>query len=336
MQVLVVGREEVRQLLRMDECMELMARTLMTLGRGEALNPLRWGMALPERAGVLGMMPAYLGDPPAMGIKVVSVMPHNHSAGYDSHQGAVLLFEPEYGCLLAMMEAGEITAIRTAAVSGVATRLLARAGAGDLAILGSGVQAASHLDAMLHARPIRRVRVWSKTPENARRFAEQAMIQCNRDIEVMATVREAVEGADIVCTATAAPEPILEGAWLSPGAHVNAVGSSVKYTRELDTAAVVRSRLYVDRRESTLNEAGDFLFPKKEAALTDDHIRGEIGDLLLGRVEGRRSEEDITLFKSLGLGVEDVASACHIYYKAREMGIGTWVEWAGKRQEHPT
>lgn len=331
MQVLIVNQSEVRRLLPMDECMAVMEQALMTLGRGDGLNPMRWAIMLPEKIGLIGMMPAFLAEPPAMGLKAVSVMPGNHGTKYDSHQGAVLLFEIEHGSLLAMMDASEITAIRTAAVSGVATRLLARKDAGDLAILGSGVQAVSHLEAMRQARTLRRVRVWSRTPESAARFAEREGVRYGIDILAMPTARAAVEGADIICTTTSAREPILQGEWLSPGTHINAAGSSIKSTRELDTNAVVRSRLYVDRKESTVNEAGDFLFPKKEGAVTDDHIQGEIGATLLKQVPGRRTPEEITLFKSLGLGVEDIAAAYHIYSKAVDQGAGTRVDWGGER-----
>lgn len=331
MQVLLIDQSEVTQLLPMADCLSVMEQALMALGRGEAINPLRWGMPLPEQAGVLGMMPAYLGNPSAMGLKVISVLPRNHGTEYDSHQGAVLLFEAQHGSLIGMMDASEITAIRTAAVSGVATRLLAREDAGDLAILGSGVQACSHLEAMFLARPIRRVRIWSRTFSSAQRFAQRESERHRIPIQPMATAQAAVEGADLICTTTAAPTPVLMGEWLAPGTHINAVGSSVRFTRELDTAAVVKSRLFVDRRESTLNEAGDVLFPKQEGAITDAHIQGEIGELLLGQIAGRRSSEEITLFKSLGLGVEDVAAAYYIYQKAVEQGKGTWVEWGGQR-----
>lgn len=331
MKVLIVNQTEVSLLLPMGECMEVMAQALSALARGEAILPLRPVLWLPEKVGALGMMPAYLGNIKAMGLKVVSVFPGNHGTEYDSHQGAVMLFETEHGRLLALMDATEITAIRTAAVSGVATRLLARADAGDLAILGSGVQARTHLEAMLLARPIRRVRVWSQNRDHAARFAERESQRHGVSVESSATAHEAVAAADIICTTTSAREPVLLGDWLMPGAHINAVGSSVAFTRELDTAAVVRSRLFVDRRESTLNEAGDFLFPKKEGAIGDGHILGEIGDLLLGRMQGRASPDEITLFKSLGLAVEDLASAYHIYQKALETGIGTAIELGGSR-----
>lgn len=331
MKVLIVNHSEVGQLLPMDECMDVMAATFETLGRGEAINPLRHVMWLPERAGVLGMMPAYLGDVRAMGVKVISVFASNQGTEYESHQGPVLLFETQHGRLLAIIDAGAITAIRTAAVSGVATRLLAREDAGDLAILGSGVQAHSHLAAMLLARTIRRVRVWSRTPENARAFARRESEQHGIEVEPVASAREAVAGADIICTTTAAHEPVLLGEWLAQGAHINAVGSSVPFARELDTPAVVKSRLFVDRREATLNEAGDFLIPRQEGAITDSHIQGELGEVLLGQVAGRQSAEEITLFKSLGLAVEDLASAHHVYQTAVEQGLGTWVELGGTR-----
>jgi ornithine cyclodeaminase len=331
MKVLIINQAEVVELLPMDECMNVMAEALKTLARGDAILPLRPVMWLPERVGALGMMPAYLGDIQRMGLKIVSVFPGNHGTEYDSHIGAVLLYETQHGQLLAIIDASEITAIRTAAVSGVATRLLASDDASDLAILGSGVQARSHLQAMRVARNILRVRVWSRNSDHAQRFAAQESERQGVQIEPMGTPQEAVAGAHIICTTTSAPEPILLGDWIAPGAHINAVGSSVPFTRELDTAAVKNARLYVDRRESTVNEAGDFLFPKKEGAIGDDHILGEIGEILLGKVKGRQSAEEITLFKSLGLAVEDLASAQHIYAKAVERGLGTVVELGGGR-----
>ena len=229
------------------------------------------------------------------------------------------------------MDAAEVTAIRTAAVSAVATRALARADAHDLAILGSGVQARTHLEAMLHVRPIKRVRVWSRTPEHAGAFAERESRRHAVEIEPAGSARGAVKGADIICTVTASRQPILKGDWIAPGAHINAVGSSVRSARELDATAVQRARLYVDRRESALAEAGDFLLAKEEGAVGDDHIQGELGEVLLGTVQGRRSAEEITLFKSLGLAVEDLAAAHAILAKATAQGAGTWVEFGGNR-----
>lgn len=331
MQVLLINQVDVRRLLPMNECMEVMAQTLLTVAKGNAIVPLRPVMWLPEKVGALGMMPGYLGDIGMMGVKVVSVFPGNHGTAYDSHMGAVMLFEDKHGQLLAIVDASEITAIRTAAVSGVATRLLAREDASELAILGSGVQAASHLAAMLLARNITRVRLWSRNVQHAAKLAEIAGKRHGVAIDVMSSAQAAVEGADIVCTVTSAREPVLLGEWLQAGVHINAVGSSVAFTRELDTAAMVKAKLFVDRRESTLNEAGDFLLPRQEGAIEDTHIRGEIGEILLGCVKGRETEQEITLFKSLGLAVEDVAAAHHVYIKSLEDGSGVPVELGGSR-----
>jgi ornithine cyclodeaminase len=317
----------------MRECVGLMEKTLGELARGEALLPLRSILWLPERVGALGLMPAALLGSGVLGVKAITFFHGNEGTELDTHQGAVLLFEAERGQLLAVIDATSITAIRTAAVSGVATKLLAREDAGDLAIVGSGVQAGTHLEAMLAVRPIRRVRVASKDFARAQRFADRESKRQGIAIEPMRTIEAAVRGADIVCTATSARDPVVAGDWLEPGSHVNAVGSSVPFARELDTAAVVRSRLFVDRRESATNEAGDFLIARKEGAVGDDHILGEIGEVAIGKTPGRRSREEITLFKSLGLAVEDVASAAHIYGKAKASGEGRWIKLGGARHE---
>ena len=333
MKVLIVNQGEVRRLLPMNECMDVMAQTLTALARGEAIQPLRLVMRLPEKIGALGVMPSYLGNIASMGLKVISVFPGNHGTKYDSHQGAVLLFEAKHGQLLSLMDASAITAIRTAAVSGVATRLLAREDAQTLAILGSGVQARTHLSAMIEARNVTRARVWSRNAERARQFADRETERHGIPVSAALTVQEAAAEADIICTTTAAPEPVLRAEWIAKGAHINAVGSSIPTTRELDTAAVKNARLYVDRRESTLNEAGDFLFAKQEGAIDDKHIVGEIGEILTGAVPGRRTPDEITLFKSLGLGIEDLAAASHVYAKAVETGAGVSVELGGERDD---
>jgi ornithine cyclodeaminase len=329
--VLILDGAEVGSLLPMAECMDVMAAALAALARNEADVPLRSLMWLPQRVGLLGMMPAYYGPANVMGIKVVSVMPGNHGTAYDAHQGVVLLFETGHGCPLAMVDASAITAVRTAAVSGVATRLLAREDARELAILGSGTQAGTHLEAMRVARPIERVRVWSRNASHAGQFAERAAAQHGIPVQVVSSAQAAVENAHIICTTTSAREPVLHGEWIAPGAHINAVGSSVRTARELDSAAVARARLFVDRRESTLNEAGDFLLARADGAVSDDHIVGEIGAILIGRLAGRRSADEITLFESLGLGVEDVAAAHHVYERARQRGRGHAVDFGGKQ-----
>jgi len=278
-------------------------------------------------------MPAYLRVTKAVGAKVIPVFPDSHGTALDCHQAAVVLFEAERGSLVAIMDASSITAIRTAAVSGLATPLLAREEARELAILGTGVQATTHLDAMCAVRRIARARVWSRNADAVHAFAERESRRVGVPVEPAPSARGAVEGAEIVCTVTSSREPVLAGEWLAPGAHVNAVGASLPFARELDTAAVAKGRLYVDRRESALNEAGDFLIPKREGVIDDAHIIGELGELLLGRVAGRRSATEVTIFKSLGLAVEDVAAAAFVYGRALDEGRGTRVELGGERAE---
>jgi ornithine cyclodeaminase/alanine dehydrogenase-like protein (mu-crystallin family) len=331
MEVLVATEADVHTLLPMRECIDVMEEALRALARGEAMLPLRQIQALPGEAGLLALMPSYLGNIDAAGVKVITVFPRNEGTEFDSHQGAVLLFEGDHGRLLAIADATSITAIRTAAVSGVATRALAREDAEDLAILGSGTQAGTHLEAMLLVRPIRRVRVWSRTPANARRFAERESLRSGLAVEVAESAREAVEDAALICTATSAREPILRGEWLAPGTHLNAVGFGGPAARELDTQAVVGSRLFVDRRESALSEAGDFVIPKTEGVIGDDHIVGELGDLLLGRIEGRTDSEVVTLFESLGIAIEDLAAVHHVYVQASARGVGTRIDLGGAR-----
>jgi ornithine cyclodeaminase len=335
MDTLIIPQSEVPGLLPMGECIDAMADALLALADGDAVLPLRSMVWMPDKSGLLGLMPAYLGAPRSLGLKVISYLPKNHGSARDSHQGAVLLFDTESGALLAMIDASSITAIRTAAVSGLATRLLAREDAGDLAILGSGVQASAHLDAMRTVRRLRRVRVCSSSMARASAFASQHEAALGVPIEAVATAKEAVVGADLICTATSSREPVLFSEWIAAGAHINAVGACFAAARELDTAAVVRSRLYVDRRESLLAEAGDFLIPKAEGALGDDHIVGELGDVLARRVAARRSGDEVTLFKSLGIAVEDLAAAHLIHARARAAGKGLAVDFGGHRLAYP-
>ena len=329
--MLIIGQKEVPALLPMAECIDVMADALATLARGGAVLPLRQMLRLPDQSGIMGMMPAYLDAPVSLGVKIITVFNANHGTEYDSHQGVVLLFEPVHGSVVAMIDASSVTAIRTAAVSGVATNLLARADAGDLCILGSGVQARTHIDAMRQVRTIHRIRVWSRSAAHADAFARAETARLGVLVEATEYARDAVHGADIICTTTSSREPVLQGEWIAEGAHINAVGSSTPTARELDSAAVSRARLFVDRRESTLNEAGDFLIPRREGVIGDGHILGEIGELLLGTHDGRVTPGDVTLFKSLGLAVEDVAAAQFIYREAIRRGVGLSVELGGKR-----
>jgi ornithine cyclodeaminase len=327
--MLVLSQQDVERLLTMPRCVELMETTLGALARGEATLPLRTVFGIPD--GAFAVMPAALSNPSTVGAKIITVLPKNHGTAYDSHQGAVLLFDTNNGSLLSVMDATSVTTIRTAAVSGVATRALAKADASSLAILGAGVQGHSHLEAMCVARPIKSLRVWSRNTEHARTLANVGRDRFNLDVTVSPSARDAVTGADIVCTTTSSTQPILLGEWLTPGAHVNAVGASQPTAREIDSAVVVRSRLYVDRRESALKEPGDILVPLKNGEITEAHIIGEIGEVLIGKAPGRRGDDEITLFKSLGLAIEDLASAHFLYAEAARTGSGVRVELGGTR-----
>ena len=333
MPTLLLTDRDVVALLPMRECIDVMATALRSVADGDSTLPLRTVILLPGTKNAFAAMPAVLGTGPAaaLGAKIITVFPGNDATPYDSHIGVVLLFDAERGTLQAIADASSITAIRTAAVSGLATRLLANADAGELALLGAGVLALPHLAAMCAVRPIRHVRVWSRSVARAQEFAKQARLTHEMDVTVCETARDAVGGADIVCTITASRTPVLEGAWLAKGAHINAVGASIPSARELDTAAVRAARLFVDRRESATHEAGDFLIPRSEGAIDDAHILGELGELVLGTIMGRAARDDLTLFKSLGLAVEDVAAVRHVYQQAMATGAGTPVTLGGLR-----
>jgi ornithine cyclodeaminase len=305
-----------------------MAEALADLARGRTFLPLRTIITPPGAAGDMALMPAYRsGDQAAYGVKVVCFFPNNPSKGLDSHQGSVMLFSGETGELLALMNASAITAIRTAAVSGVATQLLAREDANELAIVGSGVQARAHIEAMACVRKIKRARVASLRFDNAKRFADEFASRYSFPIEPVQSVEDAVSGADLIVTATTAETPILKLHWIAAGAHLNVVGSSIPRTREIDGATIAAASLFVDRRESTINEGGDYLFAVREGAIGPDHIKAEIGELLIGSKKGRTSANEITIFKSLGLAVEDLASADYLYRKAQKINKGAWVEY---------
>lgn len=329
MKVLFVNESGVHELLTMESCISLMHDALTSFAKGDVVMPLRSKLGLPDGSGLLGLMPGYLGEPESFGLKVVSVMPHNHGTGYDSHQGVVMLFGVKHGEPLAILDATAITEIRTAAASGAATDALAKPDAGDLAMLGSGTQARSHLSAMKAVRKLRRVRVWSRNPENAERFARDERERHGIEIEVSPTASDAVQDADLICTTTASREPILRGEWLASGAHINAVGACFSNTRELDTETARRARFFADSRESCLNEAGDFIIARNEGVIRDDHLLGEIGEVFLGTIPGRLSRDDVTVYESLGIAIEDLAAAHFIHQRALNTGAGTWLEWGG-------
>jgi ornithine cyclodeaminase/alanine dehydrogenase-like protein (mu-crystallin family) len=300
---------------------------MVAVSEGRVVLPLRSVLVMPGDLGMMGNMPGYLGEPECFGVKLVSLIPRNKPPQYSSHLGLVLLFEAEHGQPVALLDAAEITAIRTAAVSGLATRLLARPDAGDLAILGAGEQASSHLAAMRVVRKLRRIRVWGRDRAKAAAFAKAEGERHGLKIEVADTPRDAVIQADIICTVTKAREPILLGEWIEPGAHLNVVGSSIATAAEIDTPAVVKSRFFVDYRSSTINEGGEYLRALRARAITPEHILAEIGEVANGSKPGRTCAQEVTLYKSLGIAPQDLASAHFVLQKARASGVGQVIDF---------
>jgi ornithine cyclodeaminase len=306
----------------MESCVAAMEEVLTSLARGELFQPLRSIEWPPGAGGGIGLMPSYRGGTEAAyALKEIVVTPDNPTRGLDAHQGAVLLHNGETGELIAVMNASPITAIRTAAVSAVATRALAQKDAKRVAIIGAGVQARAHVEAMRTVLEDPEIRIWARRLEAAEELAAEvgAIVDPSPD--------SAVFGAEVVCTTTSAKEPVLEKRWLARGAHVNAVGSSIKTTRELDTETMAAASLFVDRRASTLNESGDYLIAAGEGAIGPDHIKAELGEVLAGVHRGRVHEDELTVFKSLGIGVEDLAAAELVVQRAREQGLGTEVDF---------
>lgn len=305
----IVESAEVRQRLTMPVCIELMRTALKELEEGRFTQPVR-SIALLPGGEKFGFMPAWLGD--CFGAKVLSAFPQNAGTAYPSHIGYVMLFEAEHGSFLGMADASVITEVRTGAVSGVATELLARPDAHRLAIIGAGAQGRSHLAAMTAVRDIRSVAVYDQNPQAAQRYCTEMSAQYGIPVTAASCAQEAVEGADIICTLTPSKDPYLEADWIAPGAHINAVGAFTPTTREVSSAVVARARLYADQVEAMRKECGEYLIPLQEGVIGPEHIVGSLGDVLLGRAPGRTDSQEVTLFDALGLAVEDVMCARYL------------------------
>jgi ornithine cyclodeaminase len=307
-----IDREEVARRLTYEICIPIVRNAMIAFSKGETKQLLRSIIPLSEGR-MFGIMPGAMGAHSVFGAKLISVFHDNFGKGMQSHQGVVVLFDPKTGAPLCVVHAGEITAIRTAAASAVATAALARKNAHRLALLGYGEQAATHARAIAKVRDLSSIVVWGRSLDRVRAFAEHI----NKELAIPAaaapTVAAAVAEADIICTLTSAYEPILQGAWLRPGTHINVVGSSYAGPAEIDNDLVVRSRFIVDSRESVLQQGAEFLRAKAAGLIADDHIVAEIGQVLAGEIAGRRSEEEITIYKSLGHIVQDLASAWALY-----------------------
>jgi ornithine cyclodeaminase/alanine dehydrogenase-like protein (mu-crystallin family) len=313
--MLFFNEEKINQRLPMRDCIQVM-RDLFSLNlKEETHNPLRNIMHLSDKNGLMGMMPAYIKPYNVMGIKVLSVFHDNYLKGLSSHQGIVCLFETETGNLLATFDADSITAIRTAAVSGLMTDLLAPKDAETLCIMGSGKQAETHLEAMLTVRNIKKVKVWSPNKERLHAFIEKAPKKHPHSIEAVSTPKEAVENADIICTVTASPTPIVFHEWLKPNVHINAVGASTKDKREIDGDTILDADVYVDSYVSAKNEGGDILLAANENRSVEQIIKADIHDLLLNPSMIDPTKK--TVFVSLGIAIEDVAAAWYVLNKAK-------------------
>ena len=320
--MLILGHEDVLAALSPEACADAMAEVLAAHARGEARMPLRSMVPFEGAAGFMATMPAWRGgDDPVFSLKSLVIVAGNPARGLDTHQGTVTLFDGSTGEPRAILDASAVTEVRTAAVSAVATRVLAREDARVLAILGAGVQGRSHLRALVPVREFEEVRVYAPSREHAQAVAVGRAT-------VASSAEEAVRGADVVVTATSSSQPVISRAWLAPGAHVNAVGASVPSARELDLETVVDGALFCDSRESLRNEAGEFRLALEQGAISgEDHVRAELGEVLAGMAPGRTGPDELTVFRSLGLAVEDLAAAVRAVARARELGIGTEVDW---------
>ncbi len=317
-----IGREEVSRRLTYDICIPLMRNAMMALSRGETRQLLRSILPLSEGR-MFGIMPGAMGAHGPFGAKLISVFHGNFERGIQSHQGVIVLFDPESGAPVCVVHAGEITAIRTAAVSAVATDALARKDARRLALLGYGEQARTHARAISKVRNLESIVVWGRSPQRARAFAEEMSTELGVPVCAAPSAREAVAEAGIVCTVTSASEPVLMGKWVRRGTHINLVGSSYAGPAEVDNDLVVRSRFIADSRASVLAAGAEFLRAKAAGLIDDDHIVGEIGQILLGEIESRRDAGEITVYKSLGHVVQDLAAAWALYSQPGERASRT-------------
>ena len=320
MKILVLAGHHVRALLPYTECADVMREALAELARGQIQQPLRTIVRPRDAAGFMGLMPAY--SPGAgYGLKAICITPGNPAIGKDAHQGGVLLFDVHTGEPLALVNASAVTEIRTAATSAVATELLASPHAAELAIIGTGVQARAHAHAIAATRSLTGIRLAGRDFARTSAVAAELAGQLGLPVTAHDDAASAVDGVGIVVTATTSPRPVLRWEWLSPGTHVNAVGSCVPADREIDTETMAEAAIFADRRESVQNEAGDYLLAEREGVVNP--VRAELGELLTGTAPGRAGDDEITLFESLGLAAEDLAAASYLYEKASRLGAGT-------------
>lgn len=312
MPIRFIDQAEVAQRLTYERCIPIVREAMIAFSRGETKQFLRSILPLSEGR-LFGIMPGAMAAHAPFGAKLISAFDHHVVPGTPSHQGVVVLFDPENGAPVCIVHAGEITSIRTAAASAVATDALARQGARRLAIVGTGEQAMTHARAISKVRDLASIVVVGRLPEHAEEFVGRMQGEFAIPLTAAGTAEEAVAEADIVCTVTSATEPVVKCAWIRPGTHLNVVGSSYAGPTEIDNDLVVRSRFFADSREGVLRQGAEFLRAKEAGLIGDDHIVGEIGQVLGGQIDGRRSADEITIYKSLGHIVQDLATAWNLY-----------------------
>lgn len=327
--MLVLNREEVERLLDLDALIDALVSAMVELTDGKVSQPPRIGAQIAEREGNLLVMPAYLPGSESLAVKLVSIFPHNHAMGIPSHQALIAVFDAKTGAPAAIMDGEHITAMRTAAGSALATRLLARADAHVLAILGTGVQASAHAVAIPRVRSISEIRIAGRNADRSRAMAIAYSVELGIPADGTDSFEEAVSGADIVCACTHADYPVLQGQWLNPGAHVNSVGLNFQ-GRELDGVVVRRSKVFVESRQAALASApagaNDLTWPIRDGIIDESHVLAEIGELVTGAHPGRTSDDDITLYKSVGVAAQDAVAARMVLAAAVEKGAGLNIE----------
>ena len=319
---ILLTEADVKSLLTMDHLIPAMASALAGFSAQDVVQPLRTVLSIGDHHAFYGVMPAYVPGAPALGTKLVTVFSRNPARGLPTHLATIVLLDPETGALLALMDGRYITESRTAAVSAVSVQHLARKDASVLAIIGAGVQARSHLEAIALVRELQEVRVWSRSAAKVQSFIAEMQPHIRCPIRAMSSAEEAVRGAGIVALTTAAKEPVVFNDWIDDGTHICAVGACRPTEREMEGALVARADLYVDSREAALAEAGDIVLPIKEGLIDPGHIKAELGEVASGIVSGRSGMDRVTIFKSLGMAVEDVVAAHLVYKRAEARGTG--------------
>ena len=325
--MLILNASDVAKCLSHKDCIDVLDAAMRSVSQRDVVIPLRQWMAVPGSNGKLGLMPGYLGAPRSFGVKIVSKYPRTPDSPYGSHAGGILLFDAEEGIPVALLDGSEVTAIRTAAASALATHVLARKDAKTLAILGTGLQARHHIAAIQCIRSVEHVLIWGRNRDRAAAFLDKLNAPATIKRECVDHPEDAVSCADIVCTVTSSQTPILMGSWLRPGTHVNLVGAAVRSSAEADNDVVARSKFFVDHLDSAMEQAGELLNAIEQGRITQSHVAGEIGQVLDGAIAGRAEDSDITVYKSLGIAAQDLAASYHAVERARAAGLGTTVDW---------